>query len=104
MGAATLDSLLRRAQNGSPTADCIVSPGNPVTVTHTGGDSIKTSSLHVVLNNGSGSMSEAFPSAVGPTFDTGESAVVGSVNTSTRVLVVTDNTVLCEGTVTSSPS
>lgn len=91
--AGTSDTLIECA---------IVYEENTVTVTHTGGDSADVDQLRVILRNDSSESEHAFGVSDGDVdgrFETGESAMFGSVSMETDVLLVDSDRIICESTV-----
>lgn len=102
VGTASVTNFVATSTDDSPTFNCRIAyaDGN-VTVAHAGGDAVPTASLEAVVRNDSGQARRTFDAdgGVGERFTTGEVVRLGSLNTTSEVLVTTDRAVACQETV-----
>ncbi|WP_049982071.1 archaellin/type IV pilin N-terminal domain-containing protein [Halorubrum sp. BV1] len=106
VGGYGLYTLTQTDDSSEHFVDCEIEyVDDAVVVTQTGGDPVDEAGLDVVFRNASGEsrIEFAIDDGDGDTaFETGESARLGSVESQTTVLVVTEQSVICRATLTPS--
>lgn len=99
VGVFALTNYTESATPDAPLFTCTIEyADDTVTVTHAGGDHVESSTVSVILRNDSGRTRIPLD-GVGPRFEIGEAVRIGSVNTTTEVLVSTERDVVCQNTV-----
>jgi hypothetical protein len=102
-GVFMMSNMTQQATNDDPRLDCEIEyVDDTVTVTHRGGESVRTDQLDTILRNASSQSQSLFEVTDGngnSQFEPGESATFGSVSEDTDVLVVTDRAIVCQETV-----
>ena len=102
-GGFAITNYIDRLSDDTPLADCDIGiEDGEVTITHTGGESLAEEDIDVILRDGSPGGrydAEIDDGDEDARFEPGESITAGSVSTETDVLLVTADSVVCEGTV-----
>lgn len=103
VGSVIIFNFYGQGSNQGPSIECSIEyTDDDVTITHLGGESADVDSLTAILRNESSeSRTPLNPSDGGgdSQFDAGDSATFGMISKETEVLLVTENTVVCDDTV-----
>jgi hypothetical protein len=95
-GGIAVNSAVQEQDTNSVLVDCEFEYDNSLDITHSGGDSIDTAALDVIYRNSSEERRTPFRLDGKTRFQPGDTARLNQLSLPTEILLVTDETIVCE--------